>query len=127
MAKRFIGSFALLIALPLLVSGCVSTPKGFLKIPEDHLEKRTLQSRQYDSNDTANILAASAGVLGTLTARVVAVLGLFMLALVFQNLANPKPGIDAGSFTYAKEGFGDFHIFLSAFGYWSSACVGNVF
>ena len=66
-------------------------------------------------------------MLGTLIAWVVAGFGMFMLALVFQNLANRKPDIDAGVFAYAKEGFGDFPGFLSAYGYWASACVGNVF
>ncbi len=40
--------------------------------------------------------AASAGVFGSLVAWVVAGFGMFMLALVFQNLANRKPDIDAG-------------------------------
>lgn len=71
--------------------------------------------------------AASSGVLATLIAWLVSGLGMFMLALVFQNLANRKPDIDAGVFAYAKEGFGDFPGFLSAYGYWASACVGNVF
>ncbi len=71
--------------------------------------------------------AASAGVFSTLIAWLIAGVGMFMLALVFQNLASRKPDIDAGVFAYAKEGFGDFPGFLSAYGYWASACVGNVF
>lgn len=71
--------------------------------------------------------AASAGVFSTLIAWLIAGVGMFMLALVFQNLANRRPDIDAGVFAYAKEGFGDFPGFLSAYGYWASACVGNVF
>jgi len=63
MCKRLKERVFLFILLPLLVSGCVSVPKGFLKIPEDHLEKRILQSRQYDSKDTGEILSAAAGVL----------------------------------------------------------------
>ncbi|MFO7643674.1 MAG: basic amino acid/polyamine antiporter [Desulfosarcina sp.] len=71
--------------------------------------------------------AASSGVLASLIAWVVAGFGMLMLAFVFQNLANRRPDIDAGVFAYAKAGFGDFTGFLSAYGYWASACVGNVF
>ncbi|MGH7461134.1 MAG: basic amino acid/polyamine antiporter, partial [Longimicrobiales bacterium] len=34
--------------------------------------------------------------------------------------------LDAGVFAYAKAGFGDYLGFISAFGFWASACVGNV-
>ena len=37
-----------------------------------------------------------------------------------------KPDLDAGIFAYAKAGFGDYVGFNSAFGYWASACAGNV-
>ncbi|MGD9986207.1 amino acid permease [Pseudonocardia sp.] len=47
-------------------------------------------------------------------------------AWVFQNLAVRKPELDAGVYAYAKAGFGTYPGFLSAFGYWASACVGNV-
>src|SRR5690606_4781771 len=49
-----------------------------------------------------------------------------MLAFVFQSLAVRKPDLDAGIFAYAKAGFGDYLGFISAFGFWASACVGNV-
>lgn len=71
--------------------------------------------------------AEAGGVFGTLLAWLIAGTGMLMLALVFQNLANRKPKIDAGVFAYAKAGFGDYLGFFSAFGYWASACVGNVF
>ena len=51
---------------------------------------------------------------------------MLMLAFVFQNLAVRKPDLDAGVYAYAKAGFGDYLGFFSAFGYWASACVGNV-
>jgi arginine:ornithine antiporter/lysine permease len=51
---------------------------------------------------------------------------MYMLARVFQFLAERKPNIDAGVFAYAKEGFGDYPGFLSAFGYWIGSCIGNV-
>jgi arginine:ornithine antiporter / lysine permease len=45
---------------------------------------------------------------------------------VFQTLAIRKPNLDAGVYAYAKAGFGEYVGFFSAFGYWASACVGNV-
>lgn len=67
------------------------------------------------------------GVFGALIAWVIAGTGMLMLAYVFQNLAVRKPKLDAGLFAYAKAGFGDYVGFNSAFGFWASACVGNVF
>lgn len=52
--------------------------------------------------------------------------GILMLALVFQLLANRRPELTGGIFTYAKDGFGDFVGFNSAWGYWLSAWTGNV-
>ena len=51
---------------------------------------------------------------------------MIMLAFVFQTLAVRKPDLDAGVYAYAKAGFGEYLGFFSAFGYWASACVGNV-
>lgn len=70
--------------------------------------------------------AAATGVLGAVIAWVVAGVGMLMLAFVFQTLAVRKPQLDAGVYAYAKAGFGEFPGFFSAFGYWASACVGNV-
>ena len=49
-----------------------------------------------------------------------------MLAKVFQSLAVRRPDIDAGVYGYAKEGFGNYLGFSSAWGYWVSAWMGNV-
>ncbi|MFD9948060.1 basic amino acid/polyamine antiporter [Nonomuraea sp. NPDC059023] len=70
--------------------------------------------------------AQATGVLGALIAWAVAGAGMLMLAFVFQTLAVRKPDLNAGVYAYAKAGFGEFPGFLSAFGYWASACVGNV-
>src|SRR5262245_34022399 len=67
------------------------------------------------------------GVYGAVAAWVIAGTGLLMLAFVFQSLAIRKPELDSGVFAYAKAGFGDYVGFNSAWGYWASACVGNVF
>lgn len=66
------------------------------------------------------------GVLGAIIAWTIAGSGMLMLAFVFQRLAVRKPELNAGIFTYAKAGFGDYVGFNSAIGYWASACAGNV-
>ncbi|MBA4013874.1 MAG: arginine-ornithine antiporter [Phenylobacterium sp.] len=69
---------------------------------------------------------AASGPVGVLITWVIAGGGMYMLARVFQALAERKPDLDAGVFAYAKAGFGDYPGFLSAFGYWIGSCIGNV-
>jgi arginine:ornithine antiporter/lysine permease len=71
--------------------------------------------------------ASQTGVYGALIAWAVAGLGMLTLALVFQSLANRKPKLNNGVYVYAREGFGIYPGFLSAVGYWASACAGNAF
>ncbi|HEX6525810.1 MAG TPA: basic amino acid/polyamine antiporter [Streptosporangiaceae bacterium] len=66
------------------------------------------------------------GGFGALIAWAIAGSGMLMLAFVFQMLAVRKPELDAGVYAYAKAGFGEYLGFFSAFGYWASACIGNV-
>ncbi|GAB1582885.1 basic amino acid/polyamine antiporter [Phyllobacterium phragmitis] len=66
------------------------------------------------------------GPFGAIVAWIIAGGGMYMLARVFQSLAERKPDLDAGVFAYAKAGFGDYPGFLSAFGYWIGSCIGNV-
>jgi arginine:ornithine antiporter / lysine permease len=70
--------------------------------------------------------ANATGPLGAIIAWAIAGTGMYMLARVFQALAERKPDIDAGVFAYAKAGFGDYPGFISAFGYWIGSCIGNV-
>ncbi|MFG1947561.1 basic amino acid/polyamine antiporter [Nonomuraea sp. NPDC048826] len=70
--------------------------------------------------------ARATGVYGAVLAWLIAGAGMLMLAFVFQRLAVRKPELNAGVYAYAKAGFGEFPGFFSAFGYWASACVGNV-
>lgn len=70
--------------------------------------------------------ASGAGVVATVIAWIVAGVGMLMLVFVFQALSTHRPDLDAGIFAYAKAGFGNYVGFFSAFGYWASACVGNV-
>src|SRR5215467_1857042 len=66
------------------------------------------------------------GVAGALIAWVIAGIGMLMLAFVFQTLARRKPELDAGVYAYAKEGFGNYLGFVSAYGYWVGACLADV-
>jgi arginine:ornithine antiporter/lysine permease len=71
-------------------------------------------------------LIGKANPQAVILAWVVGGLGVSFLALVFQLLANRRPELTGGIFTYAKEGFGEFIGFNSAWGYWLSAWLGNV-
>ncbi|MGH6796771.1 MAG: basic amino acid/polyamine antiporter [Roseiarcus sp.] len=71
--------------------------------------------------------ATATGPFGAIIAWAIAGTGMYMLARVFQALAEKRPDIDSGVFAYAKAGFGDYMGFLSAFGYWLGSCLGNVF
>ncbi len=71
--------------------------------------------------------ATQTGVYGALIAWSIAGLGMLMLAFVFQNLAIRKPQLDNGVYVYARAGFGVYPGFLSAIGFWASACAGNAF
>ncbi len=52
--------------------------------------------------------------------------GALMLAFVFIYLNFRKPHLKSGIFAYAKDGFGDYMGFNSAWGYWSVGWLGNV-
>jgi len=56
--KQFFVAF-----LCLGIIGCVSAPAGFLKPSEGYLERRQLQTRQYDTTNEEQIVSAVAGVL----------------------------------------------------------------
>ena len=63
---------------------------------------------------------------GTLIAWIVGGLGALMLALVFVYLAARKPDLKSGVYAYARDGFGDYMGFNSAWGYWSVGWLGNI-
>src|SRR5579871_6877726 len=71
--------------------------------------------------------ATATGPFGALIVWAIAGTGMYMLARVFQALAEKRPDIDNGVFAYAKAGFGDYVGFLSAFGYWLGSVLGNTF
>ena len=53
-------------------------------------------------------------------------IGMFGLMMCFFGLNRVKPELTNGIYSYAKEGFGDFVGFNSAWGYWISALLCNV-
>lgn len=71
-------------------------------------------------------MAAGAGLYAVLIAWVITGIGMYFLANTFRTLADKRPDLSAGIYTYAREGFGRFAGFNSAWGYWLSAAFGNV-
>ncbi|MDO5665100.1 MAG: amino acid permease [Bacteroidia bacterium] len=67
-----------------------------------------------------------ANPLGTLLTWMAGGVGALILALVFVYLSGKKPQLQSGVFAYAKEGFGDYMGFNSAWGYWSVGWLGNI-
>lgn len=63
---------------------------------------------------------------GTLITWMIGGFGALMLALVFVYLAGRKPELKSGVYAYARDGFGDYMGFNSAWGYWSVGWLGNV-
>lgn len=70
-------------------------------------------------------MASSAAPGGALLAWLVAGLGILTLCLSIVNIGNKKPEL-TGIVSYAEEGFGPFNGFISGWGYWLSAWLGNV-
>ena len=71
-------------------------------------------------------LITSANPQATIIAWLIGGFGALMLALVFVYLAARKPELKSGIYAYARDGFGDFMGFNSAWGYWSVGWLGNV-
>ncbi|MFD3445316.1 arginine-ornithine antiporter [Microbacteriaceae bacterium 4G12] len=74
------------------------------------------------AGDMAKGASAGAIIIGWIITGV----GMIALCLSFQNLTNKRPDLEGGVYSYAKEGFGNFMGFNSAWGYWLSAFLGNV-
>ncbi|EOH75394.1 MULTISPECIES: basic amino acid/polyamine antiporter [Enterococcus] len=71
-------------------------------------------------------ISQSAGVIASLLAWLITGIGVFFIAKVFQTLSREEPEIIGGIYYYAKDGFGDYIGFNSAWGYWLSNIIGNV-
>lgn len=71
-------------------------------------------------------MASSAAPGPLMIGWVITGVGMLTLALVFQRLATARPDVQGGVYGYAREAFGDYLGFTSAWGYWISAWIGNV-
>ncbi|MGL5190319.1 MAG: amino acid permease, partial [Cetobacterium sp.] len=65
--------------------------------------------------------SAGAAIIGWLISGI----GVLFLAKTFQILATETPDVTDGIYKYAKEGFGTFSGFHSAWGYWISNVISN--
>ncbi|MBN7773874.1 arginine-ornithine antiporter [Clostridium aminobutyricum] len=70
-------------------------------------------------------MAASASPGAAIIAWLIVGIGILMLCLSFTNLIAKRPDL-SGVFSYAQAGFGPFGGFISGWGYWLSAWLGNV-
>ena len=73
------------------------------------------------SGDMGNSASPGAAIL----AWIIVGCGVLMLCLSLTNLNEKRPDL-SGIFSYAEEGFGPFGGFISGWGYWLSAWLGNV-
>ncbi|TCO70392.1 amino acid permease [Marinisporobacter balticus] len=71
-------------------------------------------------------LIGNANPMASVFAWLVGGFGVFTLVLVFQDLAFQRPELKGGIYSYAREGFGEFIGFFSAFGYWIGGLLGIV-
>lgn len=71
-------------------------------------------------------MAAMAGGAAILVGWIITGIGMLMLCFVYQSLAIQKPELNNGIYAYARATGGEFVGFNSAWGYWISACLGNV-
>lgn len=75
---------------------------------------------------SGDFAASGAYPLATLLGWLIAGIGMFSLCMCFFRLSIAKPELTSGLYTYAKEGFGDFIGFCSAWGYWISAILAQI-
>lgn len=73
----------------------------------------------------ASDLSSGSAVGPSLIAWLIVGLGILMLSLSFNNLISKRPDL-VGMFSFAEAGFGPFWGFISGWGYWLSAWLGNV-
>lgn len=71
-------------------------------------------------------LISVANPIGTAITWIVGGGGALILALVFIYLSSKRPDLKSGIYAYARDGFGDYMGFNSAWGYWSLGWLGNI-
>lgn len=112
--------------------------KESLKITENHKGEQTLSFTKLTAMIIGSTIGGgiftTAGDMAALGAHTGSVLvgwgicgvGMFCLMMCFFGLNKLRPELTNGIFSYAKEGFGEFVGFNSAWGYWLSALLCNV-
>ncbi|QHI71811.1 basic amino acid/polyamine antiporter [Aminipila terrae] len=73
-----------------------------------------------------DMAAKGANTAAVLTGWAICGVGMFGLMMCFFGLNRLRPDLTNGIYSYAREGFGDFVGFNSAWGYWISALLCNV-
>ena len=76
--------------------------------------------------DLPGNMAKGAGTGAIIIGWTITGIGMIALAFVYQTLSNRKPELNGGIYSYARDGFGQYVGFNSAWGYWISAWLGNV-
>ena len=76
--------------------------------------------------DLPQNMAASASAGSQIVAWVITGVGIWFIANTFRILAQVKPDLKNGIYTYAEKGFGKFVGFLIAYGYWICNCFALV-
>lgn len=71
-------------------------------------------------------MAAGASAGAVLLAWVITGIGMYFIANTFSVLSRVKPGLTAGIYMYAREGFGPYVGFTIGWGYWLCQIFGNV-
>ncbi len=71
-------------------------------------------------------MAAGAGLPAVVAAWLITAAGMLTLVYTFRTLAIRRPGLRAGIYQYAQDGFGNYTGFLMAWGYWLCVCVANI-
>lgn len=75
---------------------------------------------------SGDFAAAGAYTLATLIGWGITFIGMIALTMCYYRLAIAKPELTSGIYSYAKEGFGSYIGFNSAWGYWMSAILALV-
>ncbi|MET3134932.1 arginine:ornithine antiporter/lysine permease [Oxalobacteraceae bacterium GrIS 1.11] len=71
-------------------------------------------------------MAQGASLAAVIIAWIITLFGMFFLSNTFRTLADQRPDLKAGIYSYAREGFGALAGFEMAWGYCLSAAFGNV-
>lgn len=71
-------------------------------------------------------MASHAGLGAVILSWIVTAAGMLLLVFTFKALADRHPELDAGIYQYAREGYGPFAGYLTAWGYWLCTAFANV-